>query len=80
MIDLLVLITLFAFAIPSLRNGRAIRAHLAHIERRMQRMEAMHYDVLVKLGYGADEIRAAYPRMLGYGESAANPMGETRST
>lgn len=80
MIDLLVLITLFAFAIPSLRNGRATRAHLAHIERRMERLEAMHYDALVKLGYGSDEIRAAYPRMPGYGESTTSIAVATRST
>lgn len=69
MIDLLVLITLFAFAIPSLRGTRAVKSQLAHIERRLERLEAMQHDVLVKLGYDADEIRAAYPRMARYGES-----------
>jgi len=65
MIDLLVLITLFAFAIPSLRGARAAKAQLARIEQRMQRLEAMQHDALVKLGYEPDEIRAAYPRMPG---------------
>lgn len=65
MIDLLVLITLFAFAIPSLRSARAAKAQLAHIEHRMERLEAMQRDALVRLGYEPDEIRAAYPRMAG---------------
>lgn len=63
MLDLLVLITLFAFAIPSMRAARATKAHLVHIERRMERLEEMHYDALLKLGYASDEIRAAYPRI-----------------
>ena len=70
MIDLLVLITLFAFAIPSLRGTRALRKQLAHMELRMQRLEAMQYDALVKLGCDPDEVRAAYPRMPRYDESA----------
>ena len=69
MLDLLVLITLFAFAIPSIRAARATRAHLVHIERRMERLEAMHYDALLKLGHAPDEIRAAYPRIPRYDES-----------
>ena len=55
--------------IPSLRNARATKAHLAHIERRMERLEAMHHDALVKLGHERDEIRAAYPRLSRYDES-----------
>lgn len=61
MLDLLVLITVLCFAIPSLRASRATRAHLAHLERRLERLEAMQYDMLVKLGHAADDIRAAYP-------------------
>jgi len=70
MLDLLVLITLFAFAIPSLRMAHKARAQLVHVERRMERLEAMHYDALLKLGYAADDIRAAYPRMARFDESA----------
>ncbi len=63
MLDLLILITLFAFAIPSIRLARTTRAHLAHMERRMERLEAMHCDVLLKLGHAPEDVRAAYPKM-----------------
>ena len=69
MIEFLVLITLFAFAIPSLRSARAVKAQLAHIERRMERLEAMQHDALVKLGYSPDEVRAAYPKVRRHDEA-----------
>lgn len=69
MIDLLVLITLFAFAIPSVRSARALKTQLAHIER----LEAMQHDALVRLGYDPDEVRAAYPRMPRYDSPNLKP-------